>query len=73
MASEVKTRAYVGKPTLAGQILTSLKTVFTGFALASLVASPLGILAGLSATANARSSPGCRCSSPYPPRPGCPS
>ncbi len=54
---EVKNRSYAGKPTYAGQIVTSLKTVFTGFLLASLIAIPLGILAGLSATANAALSP----------------
>ena len=56
-ADEVKDRSYAGKPTYTGQILTSLKTVFMGFLLASLVAIPLGILAGLSATANAALSP----------------
>lgn len=54
---EVKDRVYAGKPTYSGQILTSLKTVFLGFLLASLLAIPLGILAGLSATANAALSP----------------
>jgi nitrate/nitrite transport system permease protein len=43
-----KPRKYSGKPTYFDQILTSLKTVFTGFLLASLVAVPLGILCGLS-------------------------
>jgi nitrate/nitrite transport system permease protein len=56
-ADEVKDRPYAGKPTYAGQILTSLKTVFMGFALASLIAIPLGILAGLSPTANAAIAP----------------
>ncbi|MDR3367808.1 ABC transporter permease [Rhodoferax sp.] len=41
-------RAYTGKPTYLAQILTSLKTVFAGFLLATLVAVPLGILAGSS-------------------------
>ncbi|MGD9831626.1 MAG: ABC transporter permease [Piscinibacter sp.] len=40
--------AWTGKPTYIDQILTSLKTVFTGFLLATLVAVPLGILAGSS-------------------------
>ena len=40
--------AYTGKPTYIDQIATSLKTVFTGFLLATLVAVPLGILCGLS-------------------------
>ena len=37
-----------GKPTYIDQIFTSLKTVFAGFLLATLVAVPLGILCGLS-------------------------
>lgn len=42
-------RQYTGKPTFIKQILTSLKTVFTGFLLASLIAIPAGIAIGLSA------------------------
>ncbi len=41
-------RTYTGKPTFIKQIGTSLKTVFTGFFLASLIAIPLGIAIGLS-------------------------
>ncbi|EKD97821.1 MAG: hypothetical protein ACD_23C00728G0002 [uncultured bacterium] len=41
-------RAYTGKPTYLAQILTSLKTVFAGFLLATVIAVPLGILAGSS-------------------------
>ncbi|HSB97808.1 MAG TPA: ABC transporter permease [Spongiibacteraceae bacterium] len=41
-------RTYPGKPTFIRQIGTSLKTVFTGFLLASLIAIPLGIAIGLS-------------------------
>jgi nitrate/nitrite transport system permease protein len=37
---------WTGKPTFLDQILTSLKTVFAGFLLATLVAVPLGILCG---------------------------
>jgi len=48
--AEVKIRPYTGKPTYIDQIGTSLKTVFTGFLLASLVAIPLGIICGLSNT-----------------------
>ncbi len=44
-----KDRRYSGKPTFFDQIVTSLKTVFAGFLIASLVAVPLGILCGLSA------------------------
>ncbi len=39
---------WTGKPTYLDQIVTSLLTVFAGFALATLVAVPLGILAGSS-------------------------
>jgi nitrate/nitrite transport system permease protein len=45
---EWKERRYSGKPTYFDQIWTSLKTVFAGFAIASLIAVPLGILCGLS-------------------------
>ena len=44
----IKHRDYTGKPTYFDQIFTSLKTVFAGFLLASLIAIPLGILCGLS-------------------------
>ncbi len=37
---------YTGKPTYIDQIFTSLKTVFAGFLLATLIAVPLGILCG---------------------------
>jgi nitrate/nitrite transport system permease protein len=55
--AEVKWRSYIGRPTFLDQILTSLKTVFTGFLLASLIAIPLGVLCGLSATINAALNP----------------
>lgn len=45
---EWKDRKYSGKPTFLDQILTSLKTVFTGFVLASLIAVPIGVLCGAS-------------------------
>ena len=41
-------RPYTGKPTFVKQIFTSLKTVFTGFLLASVIAIPVGIAIGLS-------------------------
>ncbi len=44
----VKIRPYTGKPTFFEQIFTSLYTVMAGFALASLIAVPLGIVCGLS-------------------------
>jgi nitrate/nitrite transport system permease protein len=50
-------RKYTGKPTYLDQIVTSLKTVFTGFLFATLVAVPIGILCGLSATVNAALNP----------------
>lgn len=43
-------RPYTGKPTFVQQIFTSLVTVFSGFFLAALVAIPLGIAIGLSAS-----------------------
>lgn len=48
----VQIRNYTGKPTFPQQILTSLWTVFAGFALATLVAVPLGIICGLSKVFN---------------------
>ncbi|SEL62731.1 nitrate/nitrite transport system permease protein [Atopomonas hussainii] len=46
--AKVKIRPYTGKPTFFSQIVTSLYTAMTGFALASLIAIPLGIVCGLS-------------------------
>ena len=54
---KVRNRVYTGKPTFYDQIWTSILTVFFGFLLASLFAIPLGIMAGLSATANAALNP----------------
>ena len=56
-ADRIKNRVYTGKPTYYDQIWTSIKTVFFGFLIASVVAIPLGIAAGLSATANAALNP----------------
>ena len=56
-SDKVKNRAYTGKPTYYQQILTSIKTVFFGFLIASVIAIPLGIAAGLSVTANAALNP----------------
>lgn len=55
--AEVRHRPYTGKPTFVDQIFTSLKTVFTGFLLATLVAVPLGILCGLSISFNSAINP----------------
>jgi len=56
-ADKVKTRDYTGKPTYPQQIWTSIKTVFFGFIIGTVIAVPLGILAGLSKTANAAMNP----------------
>ncbi len=53
----IKIRSYTGQPTYYQQIWTSIKTVFFGFLIASVVAIPIGIMAGLSATANAAVNP----------------
>ncbi|KMK68007.1 ABC transporter permease [Puniceibacterium sp. IMCC21224] len=54
---DVKDIAYTGAPSYYDQIWTSIKTVFFGFLIASAIAIPLGIMAGLSATANAALNP----------------
>ncbi|MFK7893062.1 MAG: ABC transporter permease [Granulosicoccus sp.] len=46
----IKQRAYTGKPTYLDQIATSLKTVLLGFAIATIIAIPLGVASGLSKT-----------------------
>lgn len=56
-ADEVKTMAYTGAPSYYDQIGTSIQTVFFGFLIASAVAIPVGILAGLSPIANAAINP----------------
>jgi nitrate/nitrite transport system permease protein len=56
-SAEQRVRQYTGKPTYFDQIRTSLATVFTGFLLATLVAVPLGVLAGLSKVVNAAINP----------------
>lgn len=56
-ADEIKEIAYTGAPTYYQQIWTSIQTVFFGFLIASVVAIPLGIAAGLSPTANAALNP----------------
>ena len=56
-ADEVKQVAYTGAPSYYQQIWTSIKTVFFGFLIATAVAVPLGIAAGLSPTANAALNP----------------
>lgn len=56
-AAKIVVRPYTGKPTYIDQIFTSLKTVFAGFLLATLIAVPVGILCGLSATINSALNP----------------
>jgi nitrate/nitrite transport system permease protein len=48
---------YTGRPTYIDQIFTSLKTVFTGFLFATLLAVPIGIFCGMSRTADAAFNP----------------
>ena len=54
---EPKERAFTGAPSYYQQIWTSIKTVFFGFLIATVVAVPLGIAAGLSPFANAALNP----------------
>lgn len=56
-ADKVKDIGYTGAPSYYEQIWTSIKTVFFGFVLATVIAVPLGIMAGLSPTANAAINP----------------
>jgi nitrate/nitrite transport system permease protein len=55
--AEVKLRPYTGKPTFIDQIVTSLKTVFAGFLIATVIAVPLGVMCGLFASFNAALNP----------------
>ena len=56
-AAGVREFEYAGPPTFLDQIFTSLKTVALGFFLATLVAVPIGLLAGLSKRFNAAINP----------------
>ena len=56
-ADRVRDIPFTGAPTYYQQIWTSIQTVFFGFLLATVVAVPLGIAAGLSPTANAALNP----------------
>ncbi len=56
-ADQVRDIPFTGAPSYYDQIGTSIRTVFFGFLLASLVAIPLGIVAGLSPIANAAINP----------------
>ena len=55
--AEIKVRPYNGKPTYLDKILTSLRTVFAGFVIASLIAIPIGILCGMSPVMNTAINP----------------
>ncbi len=54
---EVRVRTYTGKVTFPSQIRTSLVTVLSGFAVALVLAVPLGIAIGLSKTLNSACNP----------------
>ncbi|WP_022695160.1 ABC transporter permease [Ponticaulis koreensis] len=54
---DVSDAGYTGRPTYYQQIWTSLKTVFFGFMLATLIAAPLGIIMGMSPSMNAAFNP----------------
>ncbi|WP_339109161.1 ABC transporter permease [Thioclava sp. GXIMD4216] len=56
-ADQVKDIPYTGAPSYYDQIWTSIKTVFFGFLIGSVIAIPLGIFAGLSPYANAAINP----------------
>jgi len=56
-ATEASGGSYTGPPTFIDQIFTSLKTVAMGFMLASIVAVPLGLVAGMSKRFNAAINP----------------
>jgi len=56
-ADSVRDRSFTGKPTFFDQIVTSLITVAFGFAIATLVAVPTGILCGLSRSVNGALNP----------------
>ena len=54
---KVKQRNFTGKPTYLDQIITSLKTVFFGFLIATILAVPIGIFCGLSPLVNSAMNP----------------
>jgi nitrate/nitrite transport system permease protein len=55
--AQVSNAKYTGRPTYIDQIFTSLKTVFTGFLIATLLAVPIGILCGMSRLVEAAINP----------------
>ncbi len=52
MSKNFGEKPYPGKDTYIQQIMTSLKTVFAGFLIASVIAIPIGVLCGLNKTIN---------------------
>jgi len=56
-ADQVSDIPFTGAPSYYDQIWTSIVTVFFGFLIGSMIAIPVGILAGLSPTANAAVNP----------------
>ncbi|MEO0464427.1 MAG: ABC transporter permease [Pseudomonadota bacterium] len=56
-AGGVRDFTYAGPPTFLDQIITSLETVALGFALATIFAVPIGLMAGLSTRFNAAINP----------------
>lgn len=55
--AKIKIRKYAGNPTFFDQIFTSIYTVMAGFLFASIIAIPIGIIAGLSKTVYAAINP----------------
>lgn len=54
---KIKWREYTGSPTYVDQIWTSIRTVFMGFFIATIIAVPLGIFCGLSPIVNSAFNP----------------
>lgn len=54
---KIKHRVYTGSPTYIDQIWTSIRTVFMGFFIATIIAVPLGIFCGLSPIVNSAFNP----------------
>ncbi len=54
---KIKWREYTGSPTYIDQIWTSIRTVFMGFFIATIIAVPLGIFCGLSNVVNSAFNP----------------
>jgi nitrate/nitrite transport system permease protein len=56
-AQQIEKRRFSASPTYVDQIFTSIKTVFAGFLVASLIAIPIGILCGMSRSFQAAVNP----------------